>query len=109
MIAPSHWNPQVLQQSSVATIAPFLDPGRDVITSLEQTRHRLIALNCLAPGASTLITNLLRCTGGAPRRCVGLGGEVWVWVRWKGLGGLLMLVGHRCKFVAFGGGCCGRE
>jgi hypothetical protein len=56
----------VLQLSSVSMIAPFLDPARDVITSLEQTRHRLLALNCLAPGASTLITNLLRCTGAAP-------------------------------------------
>ncbi|KIZ04242.1 Potassium channel subfamily T member 2, partial [Monoraphidium neglectum] len=58
---------QVLQLSSVTTIAPFLDPARDVVTSLEQTRHRLLALNCLAPGASTLITNLLRCTGQKPR------------------------------------------
>jgi hypothetical protein len=60
-------NSQVLQLSSVTTIAPFLDPARDVVTSLEQTRHRLLALNCLAPGASTLITNLLRCTGQKPR------------------------------------------
>lgn len=60
-------NAQVLQQSSVDAIAPFLDPTRDVIASLEQTRHRLTVLNCLAPGASTLITNLLRCTGGTAR------------------------------------------
>lgn len=59
---------QVLRQSSAAAIAPFLDPSRDAIASLEQTRHRLLALDCLAPGASTLITNLLRCTGGGGAR-----------------------------------------
>ena len=46
---------QVLQRSSLALIAPFLDPEQDVIVSAEQTRHRLLALSCLCPGASTLI------------------------------------------------------
>ncbi|KAK9826205.1 hypothetical protein WJX81_007538 [Elliptochloris bilobata] len=51
---------QVLQRSSLSLISPFLDPERDVIVSVEQTRHRLLALSCLCPGASTLIANLLR-------------------------------------------------
>ena len=46
---------QVLQRSSLGLISPFLDPERDVIVSVEQTRHRLLALSCLCPGASTLI------------------------------------------------------
>lgn len=46
---------QVLQRSSLGLISPFLDPDRDVIVSVEQTRHRLLALSCLCPGASTLI------------------------------------------------------
>ena len=46
---------QVLRRSSVGLISPFLDAERDVIVSMEQTRHRLLALSCLAPGASTLI------------------------------------------------------
>ena len=39
---------------------PFLDPARDVLVSVEQTRHRLLALSALCPGASTLLANLLR-------------------------------------------------
>ena len=46
---------QVLQKASMALIEPFLDPEFDVIVSMEQTRHRLLALSCLCPGASTLI------------------------------------------------------
>ena len=46
---------QVLQRNSLQLIAPFLDPEHDVIVSMEQTRHRLLALSCLCPGASTLI------------------------------------------------------
>lgn len=46
---------QVLQKSSIQLIAPFLDPEQDVLVSTEQTRHRLLALSCLCPGASTLI------------------------------------------------------
>lgn len=46
---------QVLQRNSLQLIAPFLDPDHDVIVSMEQTRHRLLALSCLCPGASTLI------------------------------------------------------
>ena len=48
-------NIQVLQRNSLQLIAPFLDPDHDVIVSMEQTRHRLLALSCLCPGASTLI------------------------------------------------------
>ena len=46
---------QVLQKSSLQLIAPFLDPEQDVLVSTEQTRHRLLALSCLCPGASTLV------------------------------------------------------
>lgn len=46
---------QVIQQSSVKLIAPFLDPEQDVLVSTEQTRQRMLALSCLCPGASTLI------------------------------------------------------
>jgi len=46
---------QVLQRNSLQLIAPFLDPEHDVIVSMEQTRHHLLALSCLCPGASTLI------------------------------------------------------
>jgi len=56
---------QVLQRSSLGLISPFLDPERDVIVSVEQTRHRLLALSCLCPGASTLIgaaLSLARCS-----------------------------------------------
>ncbi|EIE18822.1 hypothetical protein COCSUDRAFT_59753 [Coccomyxa subellipsoidea C-169] len=51
---------QVLQRDSLRMLAPFLDPERDVLVSVEQMRHRLLALSCLCPGASTLIANLLR-------------------------------------------------
>ena len=46
---------QVLKRAAAHTIAPFLSPDRDVVVSTEQTRHRLLALSCLCPGASTLI------------------------------------------------------
>lgn len=49
---------QVLQKSSIHLISPFLDPEQDVLVSTEQTRHRLLALSCLCPGASTLICEL---------------------------------------------------
>lgn len=49
---------QVLQRASLQLISPFLDPARDVIISMEQTRHRLLALSCLCPGASTLLGTL---------------------------------------------------
>lgn len=57
---------QVLQRNSLQLIAPFLDPEHDVIVSMEQTRHRLLALSCLCPGASTLIANLLRTASVSP-------------------------------------------
>jgi hypothetical protein len=56
---------QVLRRASVNVIAPFLDPHQDVIMSVEGTRLRLLALNCLVPGASTLLANLLRTSGAA--------------------------------------------
>jgi hypothetical protein len=46
---------QVLQRASLRMLQPFLDPDRDVLISVEQIRHRLLALSCLCPGASTLI------------------------------------------------------
>lgn len=46
---------QCLRASSLQLISPFLDPLRDVIVSVEQTRHRLLALSCMCPGASTLL------------------------------------------------------
>lgn len=46
---------QVLQRASLRMLSPFLDPERDVIVSVEQMRHRMLALSCLCPGASTLI------------------------------------------------------
>ena len=49
-----------MQRSSLDRVAPFLDPQQDVLLSVEQVRHRLLALACLCPGASTLIGNLLR-------------------------------------------------
>ena len=53
---------QVLQRNSLQLIAPFLDPDHDVIVSMEQTRHRLLALSCLCPGASTLIGQRIMIT-----------------------------------------------
>ncbi|GLI58482.1 hypothetical protein VaNZ11_000187 [Volvox africanus] len=50
---------QVLRASSLAKVAPFLDPHQDVIMSVQQMRHRLLALSALCPGASTLLGNLL--------------------------------------------------
>lgn len=54
---------QVLRRSSVGVIAPFLDPHQDVISSIEGTRMRLLALDAFVPGASTLLANLLRSSG----------------------------------------------
>lgn len=51
---------QVLQRRSLQAVRPFLDPRRDVLVSVEQTRHRLLALSALCPGAGTLLANLLR-------------------------------------------------
>lgn len=31
---------QTVRQATVAQIAPFLDPGQDVVVSMEQTRMR---------------------------------------------------------------------
>jgi hypothetical protein len=59
--------PQVLRVRSLPLIAPFLDPAQDVLLSLEHTRLRLLALSCMVPGASTLLGNLLRTTGHAPK------------------------------------------
>ena len=59
-------NVQVLQRDSLRMLAPFLDPERDVLVSVEQMRHRLLALSCLCPGASTLIgarATLMRSIG----------------------------------------------
>ena len=57
---------QVLQRDSLRMLAPFLDPERDVLVSVEQMRHRLLALSCICPGASTLIgarASLMRSIG----------------------------------------------
>ncbi|PSC70953.1 transcription factor MYB44-like isoform B [Micractinium conductrix] len=51
---------QTVRQSTVEQISPFLDPGQDVVVSMEQTRMRLLALSAVCPGASTLIGNLLK-------------------------------------------------
>ncbi|EFJ43388.1 hypothetical protein VOLCADRAFT_106827 [Volvox carteri f. nagariensis] len=50
---------QVLRASSLAKVSPFLDAHQDVLMSVEQMRHRLLALSALCPGASTLLGNLL--------------------------------------------------
>ena len=52
---------QVLQRASLRMLQPFLDPDRDVLISVEQIRHRLLALSCLCPGASTLIGARTHC------------------------------------------------
>lgn len=46
----------VLYKRSAERIAPFLHPQRDVCVSLEQARHRLLALSSLFPG---LYVNIL--------------------------------------------------
>jgi hypothetical protein len=51
---------QVLREGAARRVAPFLDPRRDVVVSVEHTRLRLLALAALCPGASTLVANLLR-------------------------------------------------
>ena len=63
---------QVLQRASLRMIAPFLDPERDVLVSVEQMRHRLLALSCLCPGASTLIGTPLSCILTAARHLPGV-------------------------------------
>lgn len=50
---------QVLRASALAKVSPFLDPHQDVVISVEQMRHRLLALSALCPGASALLGNLL--------------------------------------------------
>ena len=74
------WFTQVLQRSSIERIMPFLDPFKDVIVSVEQTRHRLLALSCLCPGASTLIGNLLHAADVSPALDseTSLAGRVWL-------------------------------
>ena len=57
---------QVLRRASLQAVRPFLDPARDVAVSVEQTRHRLLALSALCPGASTLLANLLRRSAISP-------------------------------------------
>lgn len=42
---------QVLRASSLGKVKPFLDPANDTITSTQLTRHRLLALSCMCPGA----------------------------------------------------------
>eukprot|EP00884_Botryococcus_braunii_P010005 jgi/Botrbrau1/19005/Bobra.0100s0039.1 len=69
---------QVLLTSSRVMVQPFLDPDQDVVVSVEQTRHRLLALSCLCPGASTLIANLLRRSAVARTRKRTLAGRRWM-------------------------------
>jgi Calcium-activated BK potassium channel alpha subunit len=73
---------QVLRNASVPAIAPFLDPQQDVIASIEAVRLRLLALSCLAPGASTLLANLMRSSGAAaglaPGEGTKLAGRRWL-------------------------------
>ncbi|KAL4423371.1 hypothetical protein ABPG77_004302 [Micractinium sp. CCAP 211/92] len=57
---------QTVREATVAQISPFLDPGQDVIVSMEQTRMRLLALSAVCPGASTLIGNLLKSSAVRP-------------------------------------------
>jgi hypothetical protein len=57
---------QLLKRASLASVRPFLDPERDVAVSVEQTRHRLLALSALCPGACTLLANLLRRSSISP-------------------------------------------
>ena len=81
---PRHRALQVLQRASLRMLQPFLDPDRDVLISVEQIRHRLLALSCLCPGASTLIgaraharlmrmTSCLMCVASPPSPCLHLG------------------------------------
>ena len=72
---------QTLSTASLAAVRPFLDGERDVAVSVEQTRHRLLALSALCPGASTLIANLLRRSdvdAAAARRARTAGGRRWL-------------------------------
>lgn len=57
---------QTIRESTVRQIEPFLDPGQDVIVSMEQTRFRLLALSAVCPGASTLVGNMLRSSAVKP-------------------------------------------
>jgi hypothetical protein len=71
---------QTLRQATVRRVAPFLDPGQDVIVSSEQTRFRLLALSAVCPGASTLIGNLLKTANLRPLEAQGttLAGRRWM-------------------------------
>ena len=72
---------QTLSTASLAAVRPFLDGDRDVAVSVEQTRHRLLALSALCPGASTLIANLLRRSdvdAAAATRARTAGGRRWL-------------------------------
>jgi hypothetical protein len=71
---------QTVRQSTVRQVAPFLDPGQDVIVSMEQTRFRLLALSAVCPGASTLVGNLLRSADVRPpgARAPTLAGRRWL-------------------------------
>ena len=68
---------QVLQRASLQLISPFLDPARDVIISMEQTRHRLLALSCLCPGASTLLGSSLSLTLKYRRTAIIVFSQAW--------------------------------
>lgn len=57
---------QTVREAAVRQIEPFLDPGQDVIVSMEQIRYRLLALSAVCPGASTLIGNLLKSSSIRP-------------------------------------------
>ncbi|GAB4817363.1 hypothetical protein N2152v2_004409 [Parachlorella kessleri] len=71
---------QTVRQATVRQIAPFLDPGQDVVVSMEQTRFRLLALSAVCPGASTLIGNLLRSSNVSPPEAqqATLAGRKWL-------------------------------
>ena len=71
---------QTVRKKMVDRIAPFLDPGQDVIVSMEQIRLRLLALSAVCPGASTLIGNLLKSSNVKPpeARDETLAGRKWL-------------------------------
>ncbi|PRW44899.1 Potassium channel subfamily T member 2 isoform A [Chlorella sorokiniana] len=71
---------QTVRQATVQQIAPFLDPGQDVVFSMEQTRMRLLALSAVCPGASTLIGNLLKSSSVRPLESMQrtLAGRQWL-------------------------------
>lgn len=59
-------SPQVLSAAAVNMLQPFLEPGQDVIVSVESVRMQLLALSTLCPGASTLLANLLHTSSVRP-------------------------------------------